>query len=189
MSLSVDPSLFPEIYPRARAKVPVKIRLRGGMIRRRPPHVVVLLILGTVGIWGVYWLWATTRELARATEDPTVHANREVVYVVGTLGLWAIRVLYRNAQKIHGSSMYFRRSHKDQASRVLLLALGGLFSFGLLGLLAVQAVQEQLNEMADLADERERARAERDSERTLTSYPSSPGLAAVILGSRRVARS
>ena len=161
-----------ELYARARAMVPVKVRLASGVIRFRSPAKTVGLTVATFGLYGLFWLHRISRELKRTTDHPDVRPTRDLVWIVLTFGLYGIVVLHRNARMIHAVSVYFDRSHPDRSGEALTFALGGLFSAGLLGLFAVHAVQSQMNQLGDLAESRARERTkreERSSERFLVS--------------------
>lgn len=161
---------FVELYARARAKVPVKVRLTGGHIQDRNPWVTVALVALTAGLYGIYWLFSLSRELKKTTEHPNLHPYLDLVLMVLSGGLYGIVVMHRHARLIHGVSMYFDRSHPDRSGEILTFGLGALVSFGILGLFGVHALQRQMNDLGFLADERmeERARrGDRSSDRFL----------------------
>lgn len=160
--MSSAPASHAELYIRARAKVPVKVRLLDGEIRRRSPMLTVGLVLATFGIYGIFWLYALSRELKRTTLHAEMRPTRDLVLMLVTLGLYGIVVLHRHARMIHGVSVYFDRSHDDRSAEALTFALGGLLSAGLLGLFAVHLLQRQMNELGDLVAAQARIRARRD---------------------------
>lgn len=156
------------LYASARASVPVKVRLVGGLLPRRSPGKVTALVALTAGLYGIVWLALLSRDLKRTTQNDELRPGLDLLLMVLTGGLWGLVVLHRCARYIHAVSMYFDRSHEDRSREVLLYSLGSLFSFGLLGLPAVYALQEQANGLALLAERRtaERARrGERGSDR------------------------
>ncbi|HRG99365.1 MAG TPA: DUF4234 domain-containing protein [Polyangiaceae bacterium] len=157
-----------ELYARARARVPVKVRLVGGLLPQRSPLVVTALVGLTGGLYGLVWLALLSRDLKRTTQNADLRPGLDLLLMLLTGGLWGFVVLHRSARYIHAVSMYFERSHDDRSREVLLYSLGSLVSFGLLGLAAVFTVQEQANELSVLAERRsaERARrGERSSDR------------------------
>lgn len=154
-----------ELYARARASVPVKVRLVGGLLPQRSPARVTALVAVTGGLFGIVWLALLARDLKRTTQNPALRPGLDLFLMLATGGLWSFVVIHRSARTIHAVSMYFERSHEDRSREVLLYSLGGLFSFGLLALAAVYAVQEQANELSRLAERRSAERARR-GERT-----------------------
>lgn len=161
-TLEATPSLsYAELYARARAKVPDKVRLRAGRITRRSPLVAAVLCVATLGIYGIYWLYRTTAELRETTSHREMRPVRDVALTALSLGLYGIVAVHRQSRMVHAVSRYFERSHRDRSWEVLVYALGAPLSLGLLGAAAVHVVQRQMNELADLADARERDRARR----------------------------
>lgn len=150
-----------ELYSRARARVPVKVRLVGGLLPRRSPALVAALVGLTAGLYGIVWLTLLARDLKRTTQNPDLRPGLDLFLMLATCGLWGFVVLQRSARHIHAVSMYFDRSHHDRSREVLLYSIGSLFSFGLLGLAGVFAVQEQANDLARLAEKRSAERARR----------------------------
>lgn len=156
-----------ELYARARAHVPVKVRLVGGAIRRRNPVATTVFVGLTAGLFGIVWLFLISRELKKTTGNPRLHPFLDLFLMLATGGLYGLVVLHRHACYIHAVSMYFNRSHVDRSRDVLVSAFGALVSFGVLGLGGVYLVQKQMNELARLAELRsaERDRRDRTSDR------------------------
>lgn len=165
-----------ELYARARARVPVKVRLHGGHISERTPTRTTWLMLGTLGLYGPVWLYRLAQELRETTAIDEIRPARDVALTCLTLGLYGVVLLRRYARAVHAVSVYFERSHADRSNEVLTFAVGGVFSFGLLTLGAMRILDTQMNELGALAEARvrERARlAERASERRIAVPPSS----------------
>lgn len=165
-----------DLYARARARVPVKVRLHGGHISERTPARTTWLMLGTLGLYGPVWLYRLAHELRETTALDEIRPARDVALTCLTLGLYGIVLLRRYARAVHAVSVYFERSHADRSNEVLTFAVGGVFSFGLLTLGAMRILDTQMNELGALAAARvrERARlAERASERRIAVPPSS----------------
>jgi len=177
------PSLsFAELYARARARVPDKVRLHPGHISRRSPTLAAVLTVATLGTYGIYWLYRVSRELRDTTAHREVRPGRDVALTLLTLGLYGVVVVHRQSRMIHAVSRYFERSHKDRSWETLTFAVGGVLSLGLLGALAVHVVQTQMNDLADLTDARQRDR-DRRAARVLTpeSRPSLPTSSTTLL--------
>lgn len=192
--MDASPSLsFADLYARARAKVPVKVRLRAGVIARRSPRVTALLSVATFGVYGLVWLYRVSRELRDTTSHREMRPVRDVVLTMLTLGLYGIVAIRRQARTIHAVSRYFERSHADRSGEALVFALGGLLSLGVLAAGAIHVVQEQMNDLADLTDARERDRdrararqSDRDSSSRSVGEPDSrPGTSSMALEAAR----
>ena len=165
-----------ELYARARARVPVKVRLHGGHISERAPARTTWVMLATLGLYGPVWLYRLGHELRETTALDEIRPARDVALTCLTLGLYGVVILRRYARAVHAVSVYFERSHADRSNEVLTFAVGGVFSFGLLTLGAMRILDAQMNELGALAEARvrERARlAERASERRIAVPPSS----------------
>ena len=170
--MAASSTSYSELCARARAKVPVKVRLAGGVIRQRSPGLTVALVALTLGFYGIFWLYRLSRELKDTTHHPDVRPTRDLVLMVLTFGVYGIVVLHRHARMIHAVSVYFERSHPDRSAEALTFAVSGIVSAGLLSLFGVHLVQRQMNELGALAEKRVRERArqeERTSERFLVS--------------------
>jgi hypothetical protein len=146
------------LYDAARAKVPIKVRLRGGRMPSWSPATVVLATVCTLGLFGLYWQYATSRGLRRATGERGIRPGLEVLLTLLTAGLGSIYVLTRNARIVHGATMYFERGHRDGAPVTLQLMLAAPLTLGVAALVAVAKLQRQYNEFSHLAARRERSR-------------------------------
>jgi hypothetical protein len=120
---------------------------------------VRVFIVATAGLYGVYWLYKSSVELRAALQDDDeIHPLLETMLVVCSVGLYGIWLLLRNARKVHSTSLYFRRSHRNLSETIGWLTFFAPFTFGISLLVAAHMVQAQLNAFADLAAERERSR-------------------------------
>ncbi len=165
-----------ELYARAQARVPVKVRLHGGHISEHAPTRTTWLMVGTLGLYGPIWLYRVAHELRETTALEEIRPARDVALTCLTFGLYGVVLLRRYARAVHAVSVYFERSHADRSNEVLTFAVGGIFSFGLLALGAMRILDAQMNGLGALAEARvrERARlAERASERRIAVPPSS----------------
>ena len=85
--MDASPSLSSaDLYARARAKVPVKLRLRAGVIARRRPGLAALLAVVTGGVYGLVWLYRVSRELRDTNSHEEIRPTRDVMLTVLTLG-------------------------------------------------------------------------------------------------------
>lgn len=121
--------------------------MRWGVIQERSGVTVVLLSFVTCGIYYLYWLYTTDRELAEALDDPEIKPGQDLLLTLVTCGIWSVYVEYRNAQKIHSALLTRDPYARDQSQAVLLLDLAGFF-VGATWLVATYILQEELNKLA-----------------------------------------
>jgi hypothetical protein len=172
-----------DAYRAARRKVPLKFYLRGGHMHPQDPTVVVTLTAVTLGLYGLLWLYRTSRSLRNTTGEPQIHPLIELVLTLGTGGLFGLWASFRNTRMVHATSLYFRRSHRDLSNEVLWMFFFAPFTLGVTLLVAMFKQQVQLNEYAKLSDERERARIAGSS-----STPSLERVVPIVPVSTRVVR-
>lgn len=125
---------------------PIPIRRRG-QIEQRGSAAAAALSFFTCGIYYLYWLHATGRELQETIEDPEIKPGIDVLLTIVTCGLWSIYVLYRNAQKIHGALLSVDPYAKDQSELTLILGVASVFTGTLTWVGAVYVLQEELNKL------------------------------------------
>lgn len=109
---------------------------------------VAVLSFVTCGVYRLYWLYVTSREIQETLEDPEIRPGVDVLLSVLTCGIWAIYAEYRNAQRIHGALLSMDPYAKDQSEMVLILNVAGLFSGYVTWVVAAYIIQEELNKLA-----------------------------------------
>lgn len=120
---------------------------RPGVLRERGSLTVVLLSFFTCGIYYLYWLYQTDKELAEALDDPTIKPGLDLLLTFVTCGVWSIYVQYRNAQRVY-SALVRREPHvKDQSDAILILNVVAFF-VGATWFVATYILQEELNKLA-----------------------------------------
>lgn len=141
------PGGYPPPPPPQPKRRPVPIQRRGA-IEERSPVVAAVLSAVTCGIYGLYWLYTTGRELKEALGDDEIKPGVDVLLAVITCGLWSIYAMYRNAQKIHAGLLSVDPYAKDQSEITLILNLVSLFTAYVTYVVAIYIVQEELNKLA-----------------------------------------
>lgn len=107
----------------------------------------MLLSFVTCGIYYLYWLYRTDKELAEALDDPEIKPGFDLLLTIATCGVWSVYVEYRNAQKVHAALLSRDPTARDQSEAVLLLDLAA-FVVGATWLVATYILQEELNKLA-----------------------------------------
>lgn len=108
---------------------------------------MVVLSFVTCGIYFLYWLYTTDKELAEALDDAEIKPGLDLLLTIVTCGIWSIYVEYRNAQKVHAALLARDPYAKDQSEAVLLLNLAA-FLVGATWLVATYILQEELNKLS-----------------------------------------
>ncbi|MCB9600565.1 MAG: DUF4234 domain-containing protein [Sandaracinus sp.] len=116
-------------------------------MERRNTFTTVLLVALTFGIYGLVWLFRTTRELADET-GRKLHPALDVGLAVITLGAWGVWACYRNAEIVHDELTSRGVAHRDRSLPVLVFGIA-TFATGLSWLAVTAILQDDLNELAD----------------------------------------
>jgi hypothetical protein len=127
--------------------------VRPGVLRERNPVTVIALSLVTCGIYSLYWLYATTRELRDGLDQPNLNPTVDVVLSVVTCGLWAIYAHYRNAVLLHRALSRYEPGARDHSAIVLILDVAAIVVV-VTWLIALFILQDEHNRLARLADGR-----------------------------------
>ena len=125
-------------------------------MERRNTLAVVLLTFVTCGLYGLWWQYRSTRELAEAT-GRELSPGLDLLLTLFTLGGWGVWVGYRNAEIVHDA---FRAAGEPHTDRSLPVLVFGLLTWvtGLSWLVLTGILQEDYNRLADAAiDARELA--------------------------------
>ncbi len=118
-----------------------------GVIQERSGLTVVLLSFVTCGIYYLYWMYTTDRELGEALDDPDIKPGQDLLLTFVTCGIWSIYVEYRNAQKVYSALRAHDPQATDNSQMILICNVAALF-VGATWLLATYVLQEQLNKLA-----------------------------------------
>jgi hypothetical protein len=116
-------------------------------VKERNSVVVVLLMLLTCGLYGFYWLYATTDELQKATGRSDLNPMVDLLLAIVTFGLWGLYAQYRNARIVHEEMTQRALAHSDQSNMILLFNVLTLAT-GLTCLIGVVLTQEEYNRLA-----------------------------------------
>jgi hypothetical protein len=101
----------------------------------------------TCGIYFLYWLHVTGRELKDTLGDEDIKPGIDVLLTVVTCGLWSAYAMYRNAQKVHAAMLSVDPYAKDQSELTLILAVASVFTGYVTWVGAVYVLQEELNKL------------------------------------------
>ena len=96
------------------------------MTRRDPVMVLVFTYL-TCGIYGLYWQYVTTQELASASGRTELNPMLELILSVVSCGLFSLYVYYRNAELIHTTLTARDITHENKTQTVLLPVVASFF--------------------------------------------------------------
>jgi hypothetical protein len=113
---------------------------------RRDPAMVLIFTYLSCGLYGLYWQYATTEELARAS-GRSLNAGLDLVLTLVTCGLYSFYVYYRNADIIHAVLTERGIVHENKTQTVLLLILASFF-VGITAWLPPLILQDEYNKLA-----------------------------------------
>jgi hypothetical protein len=116
-------------------------------LTERNPVVVVLLSLVTFSLYGFYWLYVTTEELADVTGDPRLDPTVDLILALVTFGVWGLYAAWRNAEIAHRALVARGVAHQDRSTMVAGFGIATFF-FGLAWLVSIALLQEDYNALA-----------------------------------------
>jgi len=114
---------------------------------RRDPVMVLIFTYLTCGIYGLYWQYVTTQELAQASGKTELNATTELLLSVLTCGLFSLYVYYRNAELIHATLEQRGIAHENKTQTVLLLVVAS-FVVGVTAWVPPLLLQEEYNKLS-----------------------------------------
>jgi hypothetical protein len=117
------------------------------MITKREPWLVCVLAVVTCGFYLIYWQYATTDELKKATGREDLNPVMDLILGILCCGIWMIWAQYRNAGVVHEWFVQRGYQHEDKSSTVIVMHVLGFF-FGMVGMLGPLILQEDLNRLA-----------------------------------------
>jgi hypothetical protein len=121
-------------------------------VKKRNPLLVAALAFVTCGLYGYYWLYATTEELREESARDELRPFVDVLLAALTCGLWGLWAGYRNAQVAHELFREHGVEHADRSGPVAIFGALTLVS-GWAWLVALALLQEDLNRLADVLDD------------------------------------
>ena len=117
-------------------------------MEERNTFVVLILMVITFGIYGIFWMWKTTKELREETGRKDLRPGVDFLLFLMTLGIWGIWVGYRNAEIVHEELLGRSEKHNDRSLFVLGI---GLLTWvtGCSWLVMAALLQEDYNRLAN----------------------------------------
>ena len=106
--------------------------------------VVAILTLVTCGIYGFYWQWVTTKELANALGRDDLSPGKDLLITILTCGMWSIYVLNRNAEVVAEGKRRYGVNAESKGTIILILTFIAVFN-GITALVGPVILQEELN--------------------------------------------
>ncbi len=114
----------------------------------KDPIRIVVLSLVTFGIYHLYWIYTTTKEIKAYLDEPTISPMREIVFIIITCGLYTIYWYYNYSGIIQKEGEKIGvEFEKDFSIANLLLTVVGWFTYWLVTYVAVYFFQSKLNEI------------------------------------------
>lgn len=71
------------------------------LMTRRGPLTVALLSFATCGLYTLFWVWSTSKELEEITDSRDINPLLDVILVALTGFLWLVWLGYRNTSILH----------------------------------------------------------------------------------------
>jgi hypothetical protein len=120
----------------------------GGIItpgEKRDPVTVLILSILTCGLYAVYWVYATSSEIKRATGREDIHPALDAILSLVTCYIWLIYLAYKYPQLILDLQERAGRPRNDISIISLILAVVVLFPVSMF------MIQGELNNVWDAA--------------------------------------
>lgn len=114
---------------------------------RRDPVMVLIFTYLTCGIYGLYWQYVTTEELANVSGRNDLSPAMDLVISLLTCSLYMFYVYYRNAEIIDATLTARGIPHENKTQTVLLLVVAS-FVVGVTGWFPPFILQEEFNKLA-----------------------------------------
>ena len=118
------------------------------MEQRNVAMVMVLMVL-TCGLYGLYHTWTTTEDVMKLTGKSDINTGLELIANLLTCGLFGMFIEYRNQKLIDDWYIENNINHQPRADSVGLLNLATLF-VGLTWLVATFIYQKEVNALIAL---------------------------------------
>lgn len=114
------------------------------MVQERSVGLAIILTLITCGIYGLYWMYAMTNELAYLSDDPTFTGGKTILFSIITCGIYTLFWYYMLGGKIAIAQMKKGYPAKDDGVLYIILGIFGL------GIVSMAIAQSNINKLAAL---------------------------------------
>jgi hypothetical protein len=114
---------------------------------RRDPAMVLIFTYLSCGLYGLYWQYKTTEELARVSGRSDLNPGMDLVLSLVTCSLYSFYVYYRNAEIIHDTLTARGIAHENKTQTVLLLIVAS-FVITITAWLPPLILQDEYNKLA-----------------------------------------
>jgi hypothetical protein len=108
---------------------------------KRSIALTIVLTLVTCGIYGLYWQYALTKEVAKLNNRPDFNGGIAVLLTLVTCGIYGLFWVYQLGQYIQQLQTTKGMPAKDNSLMYVILSLFGL------GIVAFAIAQNDLNEL------------------------------------------
>ncbi len=109
--------------------------------------MVLIFTYLSCGLYGLYWQYTTTDELARISGRTDVNPALDLVLSLVTCSLYSFYVYYRNAEIVHNALTARGIAHENKQQTVLLLVLAS-FIVAITAWLPPLILQDEYNKLA-----------------------------------------
>ena len=114
------------------------------MIKRRNIAVCIILSIVTCGIYGIYWFYQMTQEVASTNNrEYTTSGGTALLLALVTCGIYSFYWSYKMGKALDDINMSRGRATQDRAVVYLILSIFGL------GIVSWALIQSELNTLAD----------------------------------------
>ena len=116
------------------------------MIQKRGIAEVIILSLVTCGIYGLYWLYAMSKDIKTYLDDETIDPGVELLLTIVTCGIYGIYWYYKFGKLICTCQEKAGIAVEDNSVVYIILAVFGL------GIVNVGLIQNAMNLVIDASD-------------------------------------
>jgi hypothetical protein len=111
------------------------------MVKERGIGLAIILTLVTCGIYGLYWMYVLTEEVAVLSKDKAFNGGIAVILSLVTCGLYSIYWNYQLGEKIAKAQANKGDAVKDNGVLYLVLSFFGL------GIISLAIAQSDVNKL------------------------------------------
>lgn len=114
------------------------------MIKQRNIAVCIILSIVTCGIYGIYWFYQMTQEVASTNnKEYTTSGGMAILLTLVTCGIYSLYWNYKMGKALDDINMGRGRGTQNRAGVYLLLSIFGL------SIVSWALIQSELNTLAD----------------------------------------